>query len=283
MIICAVLISSAGILKSGGIGQVIAAMPEGTQWFSFSGQSGIIMLGWFLSMGVQPYAGQTEWNAIASAKNPETARKGLLFNGIAQVIFGLIVITIGMLAVINFPNLETSNNVFTMISNWVNPFCGALAISAIFAAAASTAKGMFIAQASVLLSWVQQYSKYKGITINDKQGFYIAKISSIIFAMIAFIMSLFAYDLIRFVINVMSVMTPFSILLLLTLYRPQFMRRSMCTTLFIFCIASLIPYFLFPALQALCGGMVIYPLLIATMLAFAVCRVFCKEKINISG
>jgi hypothetical protein len=141
---------------------------------------------------------------------------------------------------------------------------------------------MLVAQASVLLSWVRQYRRYKGIAINDRQEFYISKTATIVFACIAFIMSLFAYDLIRFVINVMSVMAPFSILLLLTLYCPQCMRRSMCTTLFVFWIVSLISYFAFPALQALCAGMVIYPLLVATVFALVVCRIFDKNPIDIS-
>jgi len=57
----------------------------------------------------------------------------------------------------------------------------------------------------------------------------------------------------------------------------------MCTTLFVFCIISLIPYFASSALQALCGGMVIYPLLVATVSAIAVCRIFDKNPIDISN
>ena len=265
--LCAIM----GVYQTGGLGGVAASLPVTHNYMSLvEGMSPVIIVAWLLSMIVQGCAGQTEWTTAASAKSAKHARRGFIWGGVAQLPLGLLVGLIGLVAIIRFPGLETSDSALTTVASSINPIIGILALAAIWAANASSAQAFIIAAASVLTGGVRRYSKKK---LTDKQEFTLSKVLVLVTTLLAYLISMLAQDIISWSINLSAIMTPFSILLICTIYAPKVLRKNTFLLLFVFCIASILLFVLIPAFAATFQH-IVYPLLISTGLAFVLGLIF---------
>lgn len=286
IVFCAVIVCIVGVGKIGGLGDVFAALPqvlpsgETAHYLDLGGAGALVPIGWFLGMWCQGYAGQTEWNAIVSAKNPREAKKGFVMNGIGQVILGCFVLVIAMIAVVLLPDMTGRSDVFASVATQLSPVFGALCVAAVFAATASTAQGVFIAESGVLLGWMKHLLKK---TYTDREEFRMTRIFALVMTVVTFLFSLMAYDLIRFAINVLSVMMPFSILLVLTFYAPKIMRKSHCTIMFWTCMPVTLIFLFVPAFQNLFTGVIAYPLVGCVVLTLILGWIFDKRPIDTAG
>ena len=277
------LVATIGIHQNGGLFAAIHSMPNvrGAHWFDFGGDTIMNFVGSFLGVIVYSYVGQTEWNVSRSAKTPHSARNAFFFSGIMQFILAVLLVGIGIVAVLNVPDLGTSSAMAAAAYS-ISPLLAGLAIAAIFACSVSTAQGMYIAQSTITLGWVKNYYARKQKKLPEKVQFRIMQGMIVLLSLIAFVFCWFATDLIGFLTSLLSIYTPFSILLILMFFSPKVLRKSTCTWVFGFAMSFMLLFLFIPAINRFFQAAA-YPLLIGTVLGIVAALLTDKRPIDTAG
>ncbi|MDR2529369.1 MAG: hypothetical protein LBD04_10220 [Synergistaceae bacterium] len=277
------LVAAIGIYQNGGLTASIQAMPNarGAHWFDFGGTTMVAFIGAFLGVVVYSYVGQTEWNVSRSARTPRDAKMAFLLSGFLQLLLAILLVGIGMVAVLNVPDLKGSTAMAAAAYS-ISPILAGVAIAAIFACSVSTAQGMYIAQSTISMGWIKSYCSRTNKQLSDKTQFRVMQALIVLLSAIAFVFCWFAKDLIGFLISLLSIYTPFAIVMLLMFFYPKTCRKSTCTWVFVFSMSFLLTFLFVPTVSAFFQA-VAYPLLIGAALGVLVALLTDKRPINIVG
>ena len=142
----------AGVLainKSGGITQLTTHFPD-YPWFSLFGYGTSEGLSDLLSMVVGVISTQTYLQAVFSASDGATARKGAFLSAVFIPPLGFFGILVGLFMKKTFPDLQSALALPTFIINYMPDFIAGIAFATLLIAAVGTASGLALGVATTL-------------------------------------------------------------------------------------------------------------------------------------
>lgn len=142
----------AGVLalsKSGGLEQLIVHFPD-YPWFSLFGYGTSEGLSDLLSMVVGVISTQTYLQAVFSASDGATARKGVFLSAVFIPPLGLFGILVGLFMKKAFPDMQSALALPTFIINYMPDFLAGVAFATLLIAAVGTASGLALGVATTL-------------------------------------------------------------------------------------------------------------------------------------
>jgi SSS family solute:Na+ symporter len=102
-------------------------------------------------LGVVDISAQTLFQRVASAKSESVAQNSFYFGGAGYLVFGMIPVTLGIIATVSMPGLESSEAVIpAMIIEHLHPVAVAILVGALLAAIMSSADSALLAVSSIL-------------------------------------------------------------------------------------------------------------------------------------
>jgi SSS family solute:Na+ symporter len=173
------------------LSDVVAKLPP-QMWNFWGGASPQTMVMWFLSIAPMCLIDVSLWQRASSAKSENVAFRSVLISGGIYLLYGVVVVSIGILGAYLYPNLvkDYGNADLIMpimiLNNLPTGMIG-LAIAAIFAVLMSTAASTMMVAGMTVSSDIARLFKP---TLSDKGSLIIARITIVIIGAIGILFSL---------------------------------------------------------------------------------------------
>ncbi len=162
--------------KAGGWGQLTTQLPSAFFDFSAIGFMEIVQYILLYTLGMM--VGQDIWQRYFTAKNINVARTGGILVGVYSLIYSLAMCVIGMCAVIVLPDIENTQNVFSLMAFETLP-SGLLGIvfAAVASAIMSTASGTLLASSTLIAKDILKDHFFQNIS--DQQFLFISRVTTL--------------------------------------------------------------------------------------------------------
>ena len=221
------LIGAVSVVSSvGGFGAITTALPE-TKWFSFvEGMGFMPILIWFVVMITQAMSVQGTMQISLAAKSSTTARQGFILGGLIILPAGFIAALFGIAAAMKYPGLANSAMALPTVVVAQSPWIAGFILAGLWAADVSTAVGLLLGSSTMILRDIIKPLRKAATVSTPKQETLHARILVTVVAIITFFMALQVRSVLGTIMIGLSLTAPFTIILLATLYFPQWCRKS---------------------------------------------------------
>ncbi|MDR1045770.1 MAG: sodium:solute symporter family protein [Candidatus Adiutrix sp.] len=268
---CVSVVSSAG-----GLGALSAALPE-AHWFSFVEGIGFpVVAGWFVVMITQTFGVQAAVQTSFAAKDSKSARNGFIIGGLIILPVGFIAALIGMGAAVKYPGLERAALALPTIMMDQNPVVSGLTLAGLWAADVSTAVGLLLGCATMIMQDVIAPLRRGRKTWDNKKEMFMSRVMVLIVAAVTFLMALQVRSILGTIMIGLSLTTAYTMILLASLFFPQWCRRSSAIWCLIVGLGVILIWQFVPSLRF--GPQVIYIAWPAVLITFFLVAVLDKNK-----
>lgn len=149
MTIGILILIPAGIIKVGGLDQLVAQVPP--EFLTMTNVSGGKMLAYFLLLFLGIMIGQDIWQRMFTARTEDIARKGAVAAGAFSIFWGLSMGVCGMLAYILIPGLSNASEALPQLVMEVLPAgLSGIVLAALMSALMSTVDSAVLAAATLV-------------------------------------------------------------------------------------------------------------------------------------
>ncbi|WP_050740566.1 sodium:solute symporter family protein [Acetobacterium bakii] len=269
----------ASITKSGGIGTVISTLPPGGQWLDLvSGMGPGILLGWVITMIINTPANQTMYQPTMGAIDEKHAKKGMLTAAVLIFPIGFIAAALGILAAIQFPGLENSAMALPALTMTLNPVIAGLVFAGLWAADVSTAIALLLGISSIVTKNIIVDLIYKDLP--DKKQIIISKVVLVLSALMGLLVATNISGIISFLMQLLTLYTPYTLLIFAILYAPGYLRKSTC---FLTVLSALVVMVIWMAVpESHIVSQVVYLCLPVSAFVMFMTVIFDKRKVDLS-
>ncbi|QCT69906.1 solute:Na+ symporter, SSS family [Eubacterium maltosivorans] len=280
VVIYAGLITSAlfSINHFGGWTAIRLALPSGAHWFDcFSGVGPAVIAGWIITMVMTAPPNQMLFQASAAAKDERQARKGFLAAALLMGPTGVLAALIGVMTASQFPGLENAALALPTLAMAFPPVLGGVILSGLWAADVSTAIGLLLGISTIVTKDVA--AAYLVRDMSEKRQVIFSKIILVLTAGLGLLVALKVESILGFLMQLMTLYSPYALLILAILYCPGLIRKSSCSVTVFAGVVLMVAWAVFPKIRVV--ESVIYLAVPMCLAAMLLCRVFDRRKINI--
>src|SRR5690625_2039370 len=138
--------------------------------------------------------GQDIWQRYFTAKDTKVARTGGVLVGVYSLVFSLAMVLRGMSALIVLPNINSTQDVFTMMAfETLPPGLLGIVFAAVAAAIMSTASGTLLASSTLITKDILKDQFFQHYS--DRQFLKLSRMTTFIVGIIAIVISLWIQEL----------------------------------------------------------------------------------------
>jgi len=168
-----ILIPIFALIKIGGIGHVLSAVPQSHLSITNIGYDSIIM---YLLMYIPGLIiGQDIWQRIFTAKNEKIAKRGTVLAGFYSIIYASSTVLLGICVYVAFPALKNPQDAFvTGVLTFLPIGVKGFVIAAAMAATMSVASGSVLASSTILYN--DLYTRFINRTPDQKKAIWVNRV-----------------------------------------------------------------------------------------------------------
>lgn len=175
-----IIIAIIGYNHIGSISNLLSQLPQGhLNLFAFGGVSwfvGVILLSGFLYLG-----NTTHWQRILSVKNQKIARKSFFLTIPFIVLFGIIILFLGLVASVSLSGIKPDTAIFSLMNNLLSPVLIGLGFAAVLAVIMSSIDSLLIGGSTIIYRGLFRKKQFK----KKKEIFY-ARLITALFGILGF-------------------------------------------------------------------------------------------------
>ncbi|KAF5071189.1 Sodium/glucose cotransporter [anaerobic digester metagenome] len=269
----------AAINQMGGVSTVAAAIPPGEQWTNLiSGMGPGVLLGWVITMIINTPANQTLYQPTLGAIDEKHAKKGMLSAAVMIFPIGFVAAALGILAAIQFPGLENSAMALPALTITLNPIIAGMVFAGLWAADVSTAIALLLGISSIVTKNIIVDLMYKDMP--DKKQLVISKVVLILAALMGLFVAMNISGIISFLMQLLTLYTPYTLLIFAILYAPKILRKSTCFLTVLSALIVMAIWIVVPASHVV--SQAVYLCLPISALVMALTAVFDKRTVDLS-
>jgi len=267
--------------KVGGLGELMARIPEGHPGFDFGAIGWSMVAAWFLVMCTMTFSVQSVVQISFAAKDAKAARRGFLLGGLIILPVGFISAVIGLAAAVMHPDIiPTEALPRTVLS--LSPFVAGLVLAGLWAADVSTASALLIGSATLVVGdFIKRFVKSE---LSQKEERAISRISVLVLSVFTFILAVSVSGILKTLLIGLTLTTAYTLILLMTLFWPKVCRRSHATWTLLTAMAALASWLIFPQLSSFFEGIGLpHPIFfcwIVSLVTFFLVSVIDKRRIQ---
>jgi len=270
----------AAITQSGGVSAVMQAIPPGDQWTDLiSGMGPGVLLGWVITMIINTPANQTLYQPTLGAIDEKHAEKGMLSAAVLIFPIGFIAAALGILAAIQFPGLENSAMALPTLTMTLNPIIAGMVFAGLWAADVSTAIALLLGISSIVTKNIIVDLIYKDMP--DKKQLIISKVVLVLSALMGLFVAMNISGIISFLMQLLTLYTPYTLLIFAILYAPNILRKSTCFLTVLSGLIVMIVWMAVPGSHVV--SQAVYLCLPVSALVMVLTAIFDKRTVDLSA
>ena len=264
--------------NQGGLASVAARLPEGIPYLSWTAGVGWSTIAiWIVTLITVNLSLQSILQIALGAKDENTARAGFLWGGALIIPLGFVAALLGLIAKVAYPDAIPTLALPQVIMS-LNPWLAGITLAALWAADVSTACNLLLASATLFSKDI--YKRFAKTDATDAQVAQMTRMAVAGLGLLTFLLALGVSGIIATLMIGLSLCAAFSIVLLFTLFAPQFCRRSSAFWTLLAGIIVLILWQFVPAVRVL--PHVIYAEWLICSIVFFAVYIFDQNPIKIT-
>lgn len=258
----------------------VNAIPEsttsGAPWLSLTGGLGLAtFISYFASEIPNRFTTQSNTQQIFAAKDGRTARKGLIIGALMMIPVTLISGVIGLIARVQFPNLEVLTQAMPKVVLSVHPVASGLGMAALWAVNVSTGIALLMACTQLVCYDVLHPFNAKR-TMTEKQQAAQSRVVMVVVTAITLVMAFFLRGIVSTIMTLICITPAFAFIFVPILYCPRMLKKSTGTALLVVSYAFALLWLFIPPLKAMFPDPV-YPEWALAVITFVVCYIVDKR------
>ena len=207
----------------GGIGQLLAQLPPGDQWFHpMKGLGYPRIIGYVAVMVTMATTTQAVSQICFAAKNGAVAKKGFLLGGLIILPAGFLCAVFGVMAAIRYPELAKASLALPTLVTGLTPLVGGLFLAALWAADISTAVGLLMGCSTLVLEDVVKKIR----PVKESNEMLVSRLVVLLVSLLSFGLALTVSGILATITTALALTTSFTIVLLAGVYWPKILKRA---------------------------------------------------------
>ena len=222
-IIFATILAVVGI---GGMSALAVQLPtpDHAGWFTpFGGLGMAFIIAWFLVMTTQAFSTQGVVQIAFAAKDGKTARRGFIISSILILPAGIFCAILGLVAVVKFPDILPAM-ALPMVVMELNPYAAGLALAALWAADLSTAVGLLLGSSALVVNDI--WKRFVRQDISQREQLIVSRVTIVLISIVTYLLATNVLGIIQTLMIGLTLTTSYTIVLLFSLFAPQYCKRG---------------------------------------------------------
>lgn len=180
------------LFKVGGFNELTSQLPS--SFFNVTDIGFMEIFKYIITYTLGMMVGQDIWQRYFTAKSLKVARTGGVLVGIYSLVFSLAMVIVGMSALVILPNVENTQDIFTIMAfETLPPGLLGIVFAAVAAAIMSTASGTLLASSTLISKDILKDHFFQHFT--DKQFMRLSRITTLIVGIVSIVISLWIQEL----------------------------------------------------------------------------------------
>lgn len=262
----------------------VNAIPEpttsGAPWLSITGGLGLAtFISYFASEIPNRFTTQSNTQQIFAAKNGNSARNGLIIGALMIIPVTLISGVIGLIARVQFPDLEVLTQAMSKVILSVNPAVAGLGLAALWAVNVSTGIALLMT-CTQLICYDVLLPFSNGREITEKRQAIQSRVVLVAVTAITLVMAFFMQGIVSTIMTLICITPAFALIFLPILYCPRLLKKSTGPALLIISYAFAFLWLLVPPLKATFPDPV-YPEWVLALATFVICYFADRRPVDV--
>lgn len=212
------------VSQQGGVANIAAQLPVGTDWFGPLGGIGLAtIVGWFVVMITQSITAQGPVQIACSAVDGRAARNGFLWGAVIILPIGFLCALMGMAARVAYPDIQATMALPKIIMS-LDPIMSGITLAALWAADVSTACTLLLGAGTLFVQDI--YKRFFNPDIDEQTYLKVNRYAILILGAITLGAAFQAAGIVKTLLIGLSLTTAFTVVFLFTLFAPRLCRRS---------------------------------------------------------
>lgn len=255
------------------------ALPQNENWFDFFSGVGVpIIIGWLVTMVMTAPPNQTLFQAAAAARNEKHARNGFIVAAILMGPTGVLAAIIGIIAASQFAGSIDAAMALPAVAMTFPPILAGLVLSGLWAADVSTAIGQLLGISTIFTKNI--VLTYINPDMSEKRQILTSKIVLMGTALLGLFVALKVERILDFLMQLMTLYSPYALIILAILYCPQLLRKSSCIAVVGTGIVIMVAWAAVPSVQV--TSSVIYLAIPVCLMVLLLCRLVDRRPVDVS-
>ena len=213
------------ITSFGGFSNLISELPQGKPWFDPVAGVGLAMIiAWFIIMFTTIFSTQAVVQVSFASKDAKTARRGFILGGLLILPIGFLSAIFGIVAAAKFPGLENSAMALPKVVMSFNPFIAGLTLAGLWAADVSTAVGLLLGGATLIVRDI--WKSFLQPKISKKKELIVSRIVVLGVSIITYILATSVVGILKTLLLGLSLTTSYTVILLFSMFTPKLCKKS---------------------------------------------------------
>lgn len=210
------------IYSMGGMAAIESQAPSAAALDLVDGVGLTTIITWIVTLITVNLSLQSIIQISLSAKSVSTARKGFIIGGLLMLPIGFISAYLGVVAAELYPGLTPTLALPKLIMG-MNPWLAGITLAALWAADVSTACNLLLSSGTLFSQDI--YKRFINPNVNEAIYMRVTRLSVVAMGILTFIFALTITGIIATLMQGLSLMAGFAVIVLMTLYAPQYCSK----------------------------------------------------------
>ncbi len=262
--------------QQGGLANIAANLPPGTDWFGPVGGLGLAtIVGWFAVMITQSITAQGPVQIACGAVSAKASKHGFIWGAILIFPIGFLCAVLGLAAKVALPNVKATLAMPKIIMG-LDPIVSGTTLAALWAADVSTACTLLLGAGTLFSQDI--YKRFINPAVTENKYVIINRITILALGIITLWLAFNAVGILKTLLLGLSLTTAFTLVFLFTLFAPGLCRQSSAFYTTLAGILALLAWQFIPAIRGFAQP--IFLEWSVCLLTFLVVSIFDTRKIT---
>ena len=246
---------------AGGIDVVAVQAPTVHALDLVGGVGGMTIVTWIVVLVTVNLSLQAIIQISLGARDVRTAQRGFLYGGLVMLPVGFVAALLGVIASELYPGIAPTTALPRLIMS-LNPWIAGITLASLWAADVSTACNLLLSAATLYSHDI--HKRFVEPDMDDSRYMRVTRISVLLLGLLTLGFALTISGIISTLMAGLSLMAAFSVIVLMTMYAPQYCSRQAAFWTILASIVVLVAWMFLPAVRVLphviyaewlvCGG-----------------------------
>lgn len=236
------------LYMAGGIDVVAIHAPSITSMDIISGVGPMTIVTWIVVLITVNVSLQAIIQISLGAKDVHTARKGFVIGGLVMLPVGFIAALLGVIASEMYPSISPTTALPQLIMS-LNPWIAGITLASLWAADVSTACNLLLSAATLYSHDI--HKRFIEPQMSDAKYMMVTRLSVLFLGLLTLSFALTISGIISTLMAGLSLMTAFAVIILMTMYAPQYCSRQAAFYTIMASIIVLVAWMFVPAVRVL--------------------------------
>ena len=236
------------LAMAGGIDTVAIQAPTPKSLDFISGVGPMTIVTWIVVLITVNLSLQAIIQISLGAKDVQTARRGFIIGGLVMLPVGFIAAFLGVIASEMYPQISATTALPKLIMS-LNPWIAGITLASLWAADVSTACNLLLSAATLYSQDI--HKRFINPNMSESKYMLVTRISVLLLGLLTLAFALTISGIISTLMAGLSLMAAFGMIVLMTMYAPQYCSRDAAFYTILASVIVLVAWMFVPAVRIL--------------------------------